>query len=551
MSKTARMLNHVSPSVTPQTQPVFGKTMVQNDAGGYNFPLTNWDRLARFLVLGTEGGTFYLKEKELTQSNAAAAMACFKEDGPRAVTMIRDYSVNGRAMKNSYCVFLLALATSFGDAATKKVAYAAVPEVCRIGTDIFAYTEAVNKLRGWSNGLRKAVARFYTDRTPEEVAWQVAKYGQRDGWSHRDILNLSHPKAASPEMAAIFDYLSCWGEVRDKETVVRAAENPLELVKLCPPLLQAYEELKPLENAEVSKTGLAKVLEYITKFGLTHEMVPKRYHKASEVWEALLPKMPLGAMVRNLGRMTASGLLSNSSAGTKLVKAKIADREALSKSRLHPVQILTALMAYRKVATRGDMTWVPVGAIMDVLDEAFYESFQFVKPTNKAYLLAVDVSGSMHTQQNGSEILQAFEAAAAMALTLVHTEPDVRFVSYDNDIREYPISKRQRMDDVIRILREHQGSTDSSLPFKYAEGMKIPVDAFVLFTDGDTWAGNTHPFQSFERYRMVMNRPNVKSASVAFVANASSNMDPSDKNQLVTVGFDTQVPKILSEFVAE
>ena len=51
---------------TPQTEPIPGKLMVANSAGGYAFAVDKWRRLTRFLVLGSEGGTYYITQKALT-----------------------------------------------------------------------------------------------------------------------------------------------------------------------------------------------------------------------------------------------------------------------------------------------------------------------------------------------------------------------------------------------------------------------------------------------------------------------------------------------------
>jgi len=49
-----------------QRAPLPGEAMVPNSAGGYVYALDDWARLDRFLVLGTEGGTYYAGERKLT-----------------------------------------------------------------------------------------------------------------------------------------------------------------------------------------------------------------------------------------------------------------------------------------------------------------------------------------------------------------------------------------------------------------------------------------------------------------------------------------------------
>src|SRR3989304_10060692 len=98
---------HVQTKETPQNELVTGETQVENSAGGYVFQLDLWKRLDRFLILGSEGGTYYVQEKELTQDNAKAVLECIKSDGRRVVNRIVEISETGRAHKNDPALFVL------------------------------------------------------------------------------------------------------------------------------------------------------------------------------------------------------------------------------------------------------------------------------------------------------------------------------------------------------------------------------------------------------------------------------------------------------------
>src|SRR5438552_9298084 len=146
---------------TPQSEPIPGSTQVPNSGGGYSWAVDDWMRLDRFMILGSEGGTYYIAERELTSQNAEAVARCIAEDGPRVVARIVEISEAGRAPKNDPAVFALALCATLGDAATKQAAFAALPRVCRIGTHLFHFAAFVDGLRGWGRGLRQAVAAWY------------------------------------------------------------------------------------------------------------------------------------------------------------------------------------------------------------------------------------------------------------------------------------------------------------------------------------------------------------------------------------------------------
>ena len=71
--------------VTPQHRAIPGSTQVPNSAGGYSWQVDDWTRFDRFLILGAEGGTYYITVRELVKQNHDALVRCIKADGVRAV----------------------------------------------------------------------------------------------------------------------------------------------------------------------------------------------------------------------------------------------------------------------------------------------------------------------------------------------------------------------------------------------------------------------------------------------------------------------------------
>src|SRR5438132_3849299 len=114
----------------PQSAPIPGSSQVANSAGGFSWAVDSWARLRRFLILGSEGGSYYAGEWKLTRENAEAVEACIAADGARAVAEIVAVSDAGRAPKNDPAIFALAMAAGLGDEPTRKAALAALPRVC-------------------------------------------------------------------------------------------------------------------------------------------------------------------------------------------------------------------------------------------------------------------------------------------------------------------------------------------------------------------------------------------------------------------------------------
>ena len=147
--------------VTPQSQPIPGSTQVPNSAGGYSWEVDDWTRFDRFLILGAEGGTYYIGERELVKQNHDALVRCIKAGGVHAVNRVVEISDSGRAPKNDPAIFALALVAAHGGAEAKALAFQQLGKVCRTGTHLFHFAEYVNALRGWGRGLRNAVGRWY------------------------------------------------------------------------------------------------------------------------------------------------------------------------------------------------------------------------------------------------------------------------------------------------------------------------------------------------------------------------------------------------------
>ena len=96
-----------------------------------------------------------------------------------------------------------------------------------------------------------------------------------------------------------------------------------------------------------------------------------------QIWEALLEKMPMTAMIRNLGKMTNVGVLAPLSDGMTKVCEMLRNEKSLKDARVHPFSILLALKQYQAgQGDKGKLTWTPNQAIVTALDEAFYLAFK-------------------------------------------------------------------------------------------------------------------------------------------------------------------------------
>jgi 60 kDa SS-A/Ro ribonucleoprotein len=521
---------------TPQSQPIPGKAMVANSAGGYSFAVDKWQRLSRFLVLGSEGGTYYISEQALTIQNATNVLDCIKADGERVVREIVAISDAGRAPKNAPAIFALALVAAHGDTAARQAALAALPQVCRTGTHLFQFADYVQSFRGWGRALRKGMAAWYQTLDGRKLAYQVVKYRQREGWTHTDTLRLAHPKPENEVKGAIYQ----WVTRRDEAGWAKAITAPTDEALA---FIWAFERVQTAPDA-------ATVIQFIETYDLPREALPTQWLNDPAVWEALLVKMPYTAMIRNLGVMGKIGLLTAMSAAEQTVVERLDNADLLRKARVHPIAVLSALRVYAQGrGMRGDGIWTPTPRVIDALDAAFYKAFQNVEPANQRVMLALDVSGSMGGGMiAGVPGLTPRDGSAAMALVTAKTEPNYTIVSFQDKIVPLNISARMRLDDAVTATHNLPfGRTDCAQPMLYALEHKLSVDVFVEYTDSETWFGQIHPVQALQMYRDAMGIP-AKLVVVGMTSNGFTIADPNDAGMIDIVGFDSAAPQLISHF---
>lgn len=504
---------------------------IRNAAGGYTFAVDDWARVHRFLTLGTDGGTYYTRAADLTAENAAVILRAAATDPVALVRRIVDVSTAGRAPRQNPALFALAVAAAAPDVEGRRAALAALPQVARTGSQLFLFARYVEQFRGWGPTLVRAVGNWYTDMPTDKLAYQLLKYRQREGWSHRDLLRLSHPSTTDPVRRALFDHV-CGRHTDD-----------------VPDLVDAFEVAQATDRVGVWIDLLAR------HPALSWEMLPDAALGHAQVWEALLHNgVPQTALMRQLPRLTRLGLAAGATGA--MIAAQLQDPVRLKRARVHPINVLVALRTYAAGrSVRGSGEWTPAAVISDALDAAFYAAYGAIEPSGRRTLLALDISGSMGSQVSGLP-LSCREASAALAMVSAATEAHHRVVGFTAvgrdwsrpTLSELDISPRRRLDDVCRYTAGlPMGRTDCAAPMQWALKRRVEVDTFHIYTDNETWYGNMHPHQALRAYREKMGIP-ARLVVVAMTATGNSIADPADSGQLDVSGFDSSVPQLLADF---
>lgn len=524
---------HLKPA--SQREPL-DAAQVKNNAGGYVFKLEPLDQLRRFLILGSEGGTYYASEQSLTRENTKVIEECLKTTGLAAVELIREVSVSGLAPRNKPALYALAVACAYGvgdsngdpSMKVRQTAFDVIPEIARTGSDLLWFCSQVYQMRGKGTGLRNAIRKWFNDKTPEQLAYQAIKYRQRDGWALRDLLRMSKPVPASSAHDAIFDWL-----VHQDDGKIKANHGYDQLI-------QAHYLINGPKFSE-AEAALA-----IRQHRLPWEVVPDELKSSKVVWDELLQHMPMHAMVRQLGKLTSVGSVQGK--GLDRILDQLENAEALAKSRMHPFQLLQARSVYEQGhGVKGSLKWEPNTQVVSALEKAFYKAFQTVKPSGKRILLSLDVSGSMGSSDLFNSTITAREGSIAMAMVTQAVERHSKMMAFSNNYMPLKLSTdlRKSMDMVSRL--PHMG-TDCSLPMLRAIEEQWDIDQFVIYTDNETYAGKIHPKEALKLYRRKSGISEASLVVVGMTSTGFSIADPRDPRTLDVVGFDASTPRVLSWF---
>lgn len=507
---------------------------VKNNAGGYVFQIDPLQHLKRFIILGTEGGTYYQSERAISKQAQDMVIAVIqsREIGPsELVTNVCEWGSN--AAKRTYALWTMAAILQYGTNEHKVRVKAALPLLVKTGTDLFEFVSYVESLGGWGNAKRAAVENVLRSHDVNEIGLWAVKYRDRHGWTWRDVLRVVHPasKGSDPRWSNLFDFM---------------LGKELESTGILP--VDGFIKARGVTNG-------AELVDFIEKYGLPWEALTDE-QRTDDVWKAVLPFIGNQAVLRNLAQWTRRGLSND------LQFASFVHDRLIRSKNLHPLKLLDALKTYGSGGAYGRSrggAYVPFPAWRNGIERALQESFTTgVTPANKRVFVGLDVSGSMDAAVSGSAVLSCREAGAAIALAVAKNEPGSYVYGFtavgdrwggQQAMTDLRFSEFTSYADALNnTSRLNFGRTDCALPMLFAAQNRLNVDTFVVITDNQTWAGDVKPAQALRDYRKSSGIP-AKLAVIAMTGTKFSIADPTDPGMMDFVGFSTDLPEALRSFM--
>ncbi len=568
------------------------------------YKLSLKDYILRLLVLGTRENKYDQRSKNLAGEDIEYIQQQIKAGhGEKILEIVKDVYIESRAPKFDNTFMILAMLCRVDDNSLKTQSLQFLKQFRTI-SHLYSWkkihAEIVNPISGEkTKGFGRAVKRqlnewilSYRDK-PMDLAYQITKYQEREGWSFKNILQCTHVCTNTADNRIFPNKTNKIikkkisnphnGPPTEIDAVLRYAVNGVtamnDLVQdsWCLEKAPVVEYLKAVNNAkkcEANEENKAFLIALIYEYKLTREQVPTWALIDREVLTALLINknktqvtMPLTALLRNLGNMTSHSVYMDKDV-EEVVCEHIVDPMTIHHSHIHPVTVLTAWFTYKKgTGDKGSHIWRPHLKIIEALEKMFYLSFKNVKPTGKRICFLIDGSGSMTCESLCKGISNA-EAAALLAMIFARSETETKdspahsfYIFTSKNANNYRncntgltdvsdvIDSTASLETVLNaVQRSDWGSTNISLGILEALRYKRKYDAFVVITDNDVNSGNK-PSSVIQKYRTEMKMPHTKLVVVATQGSDYTIADPADPLMMDMCGFDSHGPKILQDFI--
>jgi 60 kDa SS-A/Ro ribonucleoprotein len=309
--------------------------------------------------------------------------------------------------------------------------------------------------------VKTAVSNWLINKTSEY--WAI-KYGadKKEGFALRDIVRLFHPVGNSAEnMNDLFRYL------------INKDYNDEAL-----PQIRAFKALKSAKTVEEKVAA-------ITEGRLPHEVVtPFANDKA--IWEALVPQMPIFAMLKNMATIERHDA---GKANKEFIQKLFSDPQRISKSKILPYRFMEA---EKQVST----AWMK-----DSLRDALELSFVNLPEIEGSTAVFLDISGSMGGGYGHPEVLPK---AAIFAVALMKKIDDGKLVLFETFTHPMVVSKRDSLLTQAQKIRV-QGGTDISRPFDEILQAREKFDNIILITDEQQNQGAS-VYKTFAQYQAKVNK---------------------------------------------
>ena len=476
-----------------RTQAIFSQTFSKehttNHEGFSAFVRPCREQYVQMLLTNTMNNTFYATQQDLVDGAREMHRNAADED-PFFMAKALVYARTEGFMRLQPIYGLAVLSE-----ASPSLFVQAFPSIIRIVADLADFFTILESMgRGQGGRAVKRMAADFLNRSDEYAAIKYGGSGR--GFSFGDLVRVVHPKPKDAKQETLFRYAR--GGYKSAE------EIPEDLPAAC-----AIERLANVDTVEQ--------VQLIRKHRLAHNVVSGKVSKMTrEIWEALLPDMPLFALLRHLATFERHQIVDD---WRDFLEKRITDGPAIRRAKILPFRFLKA---HGEIKT----PW-----LRDALKTAVENSIGALPDMPGKTGILLDVSGSM-----AGEYLQT---GGVLAFALFKkTNGETQFLTF-NDCLHDP--RPSLTDSIIGQAERLKGTdgTDTGIGIRYWTKEKEHLDNIIIITDEQQNTGT--PFtEALKEYRQSVNPETV--AFVIDVAPYKGRMiAPNDEKTYYAYGWSDAV----------
>ncbi len=488
----------------------------QNNAGGKAYKSSDRHALAQIACTNCFNGTFYASAEDNLKLAKNAALALL--DDPEYIAKVALYSREKGYMKDMPA-FLTVVLADVNKPLFRKVFRQVINNGKMLRNVVqMARSGAVTSKRfNLSAGTwRNAIQEWFDNKSPRAIF--NGAIGNDP--TMKDVIRMAHPKANTPEKAALFAYLL------DKE-VERSA---------LPALVREYEEWKEKKTGPVPDVDF----RYLDSLGLQ-----------TKDWTQIAENAPWTMTRMNLMTFARHGVF-NDSRVTDIVAERLRDKEAIAKAMVFPYQIFSA---WREIEHDSVVPF----KIKDALQDAMEIAIDNVPAVTGNVHVCVDMSGSMSSPITGysgnrpPSKIRCVDGAALVASAILRKNRSATIWTFNHDAVRVALNPRDTVLTNASKLAHAGGGTNVSLPLRKMNAEDVKADTIVYVSDYESWLDSSSYYgnatgMAAEWQKYKTRNPKAKLICIDLTPRGNSQIN--ERADVLQVGgFSDQVFNVMSSFV--
>ncbi|WP_182870214.1 TROVE domain-containing protein [Rhodopirellula sp. JC639] len=531
---------------------VLPRATTVNEAGGpaYKFPAKH--ALAQLAATGTFGNVFYATASDQLDQ---LRKLIDEVDDNEFLAKLAVYSRERAYMKDMPAALLVTLSTR--DTALMHKVFDRVADNGRVLRTVFQMVRSGQFGRkGLSSSLQRAFQRWLNDASTGKLL--SSSIGNDP--SLRDVLRMARPTPKNDARRALFGWLT--DKPVDKWAPATEADLPAEV-----------QSLTAFRSAESEEAQALIAGELVVRWDLLADAA-----KGPLVWKAIARQMGPQALRMNLNTLLrhdvfkntepASGAGKPDDAMIDYVAGRIADPEAIRRSRQFPYQFLAA---YLNAA--DEVPHKIKSALHDAAEIACGNIPQLPAPV----IIGLDTSGSMGCSVTGwqgrgrASKMRCVDVAALFAAAILRRNPDSVVIPFDTQAYTTKIDPSDSILSLsARLSKYGGGGTDVSLPLRVANGeggankryAKRTFAGIVLVSDNESWinsgrvygygrGGSTGVMTEWEKFKKTQAAAGIADPKLVCIDIAPyGNTQAPDRQDILNIGgFSDAVFNVVSNFL--